>query len=255
MNLINSLNKFYNNLSSDGVFFFWMLVFLFAFLVFLTIVLLIKNNKLTKIILSNSQTIDKEKVKEHIEENKTIEEPKNLTQEEEIVPKIEEKVQDKQIHINIELPKVEENKNMEKKIPTPENIQKPNGLYQKNVLREMNAKMPTSPIHIEKDTSSFSDYLETISSEDRSVSPLLTMEDIYEPKNNSYFDEVSKKLEDEEPASSNIELTEYEKKQEEEAIISYDELQKVKDKIYKITDDEEDDEFIDELKSFRLDLQ
>lgn len=253
MNLINSLNKFYNNLSSDGVFFFWMLVFLFAFLVFLTIVLLIKNNKLTKIILSNSQTIDKEK--EHIEENKIIEEPKNLTQEEKIVPKIEEKIQNKQIHINIELPKVEENKTMEKKIPTPENIQKPNGLYQKNVLREMNAKMPTSPIHIEKDTSSFSDYLETISSEDRSVSPLLTMEDIYEPKNNSYLDEVSKKLEDEEPASSNIELTEYEKKQEEEAIISYDELQKVKDKIYKITDDEEDDEFIDELKSFRLDLQ
>ncbi len=44
------------------------------------------------------------------------------------------------------------------------------------------------------------------------------------------------------------------KKQEEEAIISYDELMKVKDKIYNITDDEETDEFIDELKNFRLDL-
>ena len=45
------------------------------------------------------------------------------------------------------------------------------------------------------------------------------------------------------------------KKQEEEAIISYDELLKVKDKIYNITEDEETDEFLDELKSFRLDLQ
>ena len=50
-------------------------------------------------------------------------------------------------------------------------------------------------------------------------------------------------------------LTDYERKQEEEAIISYDELLKVKDKIYNITDDEETDEFIDELKNFRIDLQ
>ena len=55
-------------------------------------------------------------------------------------------------------------------------------------------------------------------------------------------------------ANVNVELTEYEKKQEEEAIISYDELLKVKDKIYNLTEDEETDEFIDELKSFRLDL-
>ena len=59
---------------------------------------------------------------------------------------------------------------------------------------------------------------------------------------------------EEETKPSNIELTDYEKKQEEEAIISYDELMKVKDKIYNITDDEETDEFIDELKNFRLDL-
>ena len=50
-------------------------------------------------------------------------------------------------------------------------------------------------------------------------------------------------------------ITEFEKKQEEEAIISYDELLKVKDKIYNITEDEDTDEFIDQLKNFRLDLQ
>ena len=51
-----------------------------------------------------------------------------------------------------------------------------------------------------------------------------------------------------------IDFTPYEKEEEEKAIISYDELMKVKDKIYNITDDEETDEFIDELKNFRLDL-
>ena len=56
-------------------------------------------------------------------------------------------------------------------------------------------------------------------------------------------------------SSNTNKLTDYEKKQEEEAIISDDELSKVKDKIYNITEDEETDEFIDELKSFRLDLQ
>ena len=60
---------------------------------------------------------------------------------------------------------------------------------------------------------------------------------------------------EEEVRPSNIELTDYERKQEEEAIISYDELLKVKDKIYNITDDEETDEFIDELKNLRTDLQ
>jgi len=52
-----------------------------------------------------------------------------------------------------------------------------------------------------------------------------------------------------------IELTDYERKQEEEAIISYQELIKVKDRIYRITDDEEIDTFIDELKEFRTNLE
>ena len=68
-----------------------------------------------------------------------------------------------------------------------------------------------------------------------------------------FASEIVEKME-KETKPSNIELTDYEKKQEEEAIISYDELMKVKDKIYNITDDEETDEFINELKNFRLDL-
>ena len=35
MNLLNSFNDFYDNLSSNGLFFFWIIVFLFVFLIFL----------------------------------------------------------------------------------------------------------------------------------------------------------------------------------------------------------------------------
>ena len=89
---------------------------------------------------------------------------------------------------------------------------------------------------------------------EEAVSPLEMMEDTFEVNENMKFaSEIVERME-EEIKPSNIELTDYEKKQEEEAIISYDELLKVKDKIYNITEDEETDEFIDELKSFRLDL-
>ena len=94
-----------------------------------------------------------------------------------------------------------------------------------------------------------------MSVEDASISPLEDLPDYYEVNDNMKFaSEIVDKME-EEMKPSNIELTDFEKKQEEEAIISYDELLKVKDKIYNITEDEETDEFIDELKNFRLDLK
>lgn len=71
--------------------------------------------------------------------------------------------------------------------------------------------------------------------------------------NQEFIEEISKRL-SEEVEPQTIELTDYEKRQEEEAIISYKELLKVKDRLYKITDDEEIDTFIDELKEFRTNL-
>lgn len=76
---------------------------------------------------------------------------------------------------------------------------------------------------------------------------------IVKEENVNFMSEVSKKLE-EASLPSTIELTDYEKKQEEEAIISYKELIENKDKLYNITDDDEDIDFIEELKSFRNDL-
>lgn len=131
----------------------------------------------------------------------------------------------------------------------------------------MTARMQTSPIHIERNDNYVEKNNFDVTDNDLSIdipdtflredtrSPLEMMEDSYEINDNMKFaSEIVERME-EEIKPSNIELTDYEKKQEEEAIISYDELSKVKDKIYNITEDEETDEFIDELKSFRLDLQ
>lgn len=249
--MINSFNNFYNNLSSDGIFFFWVVIFLFLFLIVLTIILVSKNKKLIKLL--------KEEVDTNSEEN-TI--PESIITSNDVVD-------------DIKINNLEEEKKEEPVITQeiPEPVAKPKeeiqekSLYQKNVLREMSGREQTSPIHIEKkedyvaretlEDFDFSKYDNGLgmSVEDTSVSPLEDLPDYYEVNDNMKFaSEIVDKME-EEMKPSNIELTDFEKKQEEEAIISYDELLKVKDKIYNITDDEETDEFIDELKNFRLDLK
>lgn len=248
MNLLSSFGDFYDGLSSDGLFFFWIVVFLFCFLIFLTIILVLKNKKLIKLLKEeHSVTVDKDDVAPEIPilENKEEIREENTEQ----IVKIKEEVSEQEESV---IEKIEEVKIEEKK--------EESGPYKKNVFREMNARMQTSPISISRNdviynTDDSSDYGldETYLRED-SVSPLEMMEDNYEVNDSMKFaSEIVERME-EEIKPSNIELTDYEKKQEEEAIISYDELLKVKDKIYNITEDEETDDFIDELKSFRLDL-
>lgn len=261
--MINSFNNFYNNLSSDSLFFFWIIVFLFIVLIIISIILIKKNKKLVKILKEEQ---------EKVEDNKEIN--NNILKQEVEVPLEPKKVQVETKEVQVEEPI--SNKEEEKIPVVKEEIKevkeeekpKENNLYQKNVLREISSKQPVSPIHIEKkeeyiarenlDNFDFSsgnyDNGLGMTYEDPNISPLEEMEDAYEVNDNMKFaSEIVEKME-EEVKPSNIELTDYEKKQEEEAIISYDELMKVKDKIYNITDDEETDEFIDELKNFRLDL-
>ncbi len=69
----------------------------------------------------------------------------------------------------------------------------------------------------------------------------------------SYLESVSKSIE-EHTEKDPIELTDYEQQQEDDAIISYQELLGSQDKLYNITDEEEDSPFIEELKSFRKSL-
>ena len=58
--MINSFNNFYNNLSSDGIFFFWVVIFLFLFLIVLTIILVSKNKKLIKLLKEEVDTNSEE---------------------------------------------------------------------------------------------------------------------------------------------------------------------------------------------------
>lgn len=244
MNLLSSFTDFYDGLSSDGLFFFWIVVFLFVFLIFLTIILVVKNKKLIKLLKEDNITI-----KEEFEEIPIVEQKEEIVKED----VIEE---------NNKIEEVEEIKIEEAEKQVVSDKKEENGPYKKNVLREMNARMQTSPISIRKDDVIYNndnsyndDYdLDEVYLREDSVSPLETMEDSYEVSDNMRFaSEIVERME-EEIKPSNIELTDYEKKQEEEAIISYDELLKVKDRIYNLTEDEETDEFIGELKSFRLDL-
>lgn len=74
-----------------------------------------------------------------------------------------------------------------------------------------------------------------------------------EDKPKNFMEEVSEKL-SREIKPQTIELTDYEQKQEDEAIISYQELLANKDKTFNISDEEEDEDFISALKSFRESL-
>lgn len=253
MNLLSSFIDFYDGLSSDGLFFFWIIVFLFLFLIFLTIVLVVKNKKLIKLLKEDNQCV-KDKFEEIplMGKNEEI-----VNQDEEQVVEIKDNVE---VQDDIKIDK-EEKTEVEKQVVLE--VKEETGPYKKNVLREMNARMQTSPISIRRDdviyntnNNSYNDEyeLDEIYLREESVSPLESMEDSFDVSDNMRFaSEIVEKME-EEIKPSNIELTDYEKKQEEEAIISYDELLKVKDRIYNLTEDEETDEFIDQLKSFRLDL-
>ena len=81
--MINSFNDFYNNLSSNGLFFFWIVVFLFVFVIFLLVILLLKNRKLSKYLKENNI---KEELNDTHEDTPLIlseakEEPKEIVKE------------------------------------------------------------------------------------------------------------------------------------------------------------------------------
>ena len=181
--------------------------------------------------------------------------------------------------------------------------------YQKNVLREMSLNQ-TSPIGIIRNEKTkelvnkkakelnsilnnkeelLNNQNETIKEKKIPIINQIKEEKIIEPTNEKSFNEIAQTRNDKKieylkevsqklnNAINDIERTEYEIKQEEEAIISYEELMKKKDtiktideeeavisieelyqkeknKLYEITEEEANDRFIDELKNFRGDL-
>lgn len=109
-------------------------------------------------------------------------------------------------------------------------IERKDNIYSKNVFKDASLRYQTSPINIVGEKKEA------------------------KPNNISYTEELTKKLE-EELKPQTIELTEYEKEQEDAAIISYKELlSNNKDKVYNINDEDDTTDFIKELKSFRKSL-
>lgn len=215
---MNILDLF-NDLRMIDIVILVLVVFIFIFLLFLTSTLMKKNkelrNELTKV--NNDKDIhDDLIVKEEVFEDISVKEEEDINDILEDLPEIEE-----------------------------------SGPYKKNVLRELSARGQTSPVNIGKSTVDIPKVKVTSYVKEDKVNEEKRIDEV---DNKTFIEEISKRMEDEIKPQT-IELTDYERKQEEEAIISYRELIKVKDRLYRINDDEEIETFIDELKEFRTNLE
>lgn len=228
-----------NNLGLIEVVIFVLVIFILIFLIFLTSSLMKKNKELRSELTK-------------VNDNKNINENIMMIKEENSQPKPPEVVEEDILRDentlleDLEIEKEEDITEILEDLPEIEQT----GPYSKNVLREL-SRGQTSPVNIGNSTVDIPRPKVT-----SYVKPEETQkeENINEVDNKTFIEEISKRMEDEIKPQT-IELTDYEKKQEEEAIISYQELLKAKDRVYKITDDEEIDSFIDELKEFRTNLE
>ena len=258
------------------------IIFIVIFLMCLSSSLM-KKNKVLREELKNKQNIDNIIMDEDITNDKKIEnyEDINIIKEDKpeedniVVPN--EKVDilnelNENLYEDDILSKPEEEGINEILKDLPDNENSINVPYTRNVLKSLSQSGQTSPVNIGKSAVDVpkvkvTSYVkeepkhevkleqQKLDFEEKEIKKELPKleENSSSMSNQEFIEEISKRLAEEvEPQT--IELTDYEKRQEEEAIISYKELLKVKDRLYKITDDEEIDTFIDELKEFRTNL-
>lgn len=258
------------------------IIFIVIFLICLSSSLM-KKNKVLREELKNKQNIDNIIMDEDITNDKKIEnyEDINIIKEDkneednivvpnekiDILNELNENLYEEDI-----LSKPEEEGINEILKDLPDNENSINVPYTRNVLKSLSQSGQTSPVNIGKSAVDVPKLKVTsyVKEEPKHEVKLEQQKLDFEEKeikkeipkleenssnmsNQEFIEEISKRLAEEvEPQT--IELTDYEKRQEEEAIISYKELLKEKDRLYKITDDEEIDTFIDELKEFRTNL-
>lgn len=258
------------------------IIFIVIFLICLSSSLM-KKNKVLREELKNKQNIDNIIMDEDITNDEEFEnyEDINIIKEDKpeedniIVPN--EKVDilnelNENLYEDDILSKPEEEGINEILKDLPDNDTSLTAPYTRNVLKSLSASGQTSPVNIGKSAVDVpkvkvTSYVkeepkhevkveqQKLDFEEKEIKKELPKleENSSSMSNQEFIEEISKRLAEEvEPQT--IELTDYEKRQEEEAIISYKELLKVKDRLYKITDDEEIDTFIDELKEFRTNL-
>lgn len=258
------------------------IIFIVIFLICLSSSLM-KKNKVLREELKNKQNIDNIIMDEDITNDKEIEnyEDINIIKEDKpeedniVVPN--EKVDilnelNENLYEDDILSKPEEEGINEILKDLPDNDTSITAPYTRNVLKSLSQSGQTSPVNIGKSAVDVpkvkvTSYVkeepkhevkteqQKLDFEEKDIKKELPKleENSSNMSNQEFIEEISKRL-SEEVEPQTIELTDYEKRQEEEAIISYKELLKEKDRLYKITDDEEIDTFIDELKEFRTNL-
>lgn len=251
-----------------------LIVLIFIFISFFCLFLYIENHKLKekieKLELENKKLLEtkvsKQKNIDSVSINKiSIPEKKNNNNQSKKI----ELIKKQQIKENVN---TISNQPKEKEIKQEINIDnqlKEKKLYQKNVLHDkpnitssvtltkieddfdLNEFIKTNELKIEKNNQKEENIKEILDSIDKKDIKITNSK-----KNNNvdYLQEISNKMADELKPQT-IELTDYEKLQEENAIISYKELITLKDKIMMLDDEDETINFIEELKNLRNSLK
>lgn len=310
---------FYKGLDAVNLLIFWGVIIVVLLLLIFAIIITNKNRKLEKILaksgidvddfnddgLAIKKVIENDIPAEPVKEESTLEITENeedeqvniapvahieeSTKEELTMPEPEIKEIPKEEKFVAEEHVMEYQTNIIKEAPIKEETYETNNAYQKNVLKDYSSNQ-TSPIGISRNNENdaykaaeLHNALNESNVEKRNYQQDETLvnqkkyADSYNQvtRKGDYLTELSKKL----SSANDVDRTDYEIKQEEDAIISYEELMQKKDsiktideedaiisieelrkrkqeedKLYNITKDEEDDEFINELKHFRSDL-
>lgn len=225
MKQIEYFLDFYKSLNTPGMVLFWLIVVLFFFLFFSLIAVLLKNQELRKIIIK--LRTEEKKNKDNIKENKASfnNNVRSLSIKKEDYDKIkEEDLKENSFLLNNE--DIDDGINDEV-IEEKEDI-KDQKLEPIEVIEEVDEEV---------------------------IKPKYEKEEI---KEDSFVEEIKRQV-DEEIDDGPIALTDFENSQEEDAIISYEELLRnakmaeTRENRYDI-DIDDDNDFLKELKSFRSNL-
>lgn len=229
MKQIEYFLDFYKSLNTPGMVLFWLIVVLFFFLFFSLIAVLLKNQELRKIIFR--MRTDEKKNKENKVETKTSfnDDVRSLSIKKEDYDKIkEEEAKEDAVILNNE--DIDDGINDEV-------------VEEKDDVKEDIKEQKLEPIEVLEDV------------EEEIIKPKYEKEEIEEE---SFVAKIKRQV-DEEIDDDPIALTDFENSQEEDAIISYEELLRnakmaeTRENRYDI-DVDDDNDFLKELKSFRSKL-
>lgn len=226
MKQIEYFLDFYKSLNTPGMVLFWLIVVLFFFLFFSLIAVLLKNQELRKIIIKMRTEEKKNKVEDKTNFKDNV---RSLSIKKEDYEKIkEEDLKENAVILNNE--DIDDGINDEV-------------IEENDDVKENIKEQKLEPIEV----------VENI--EEEIVMPKYEKEEIEE---NSFVEEIKRQV-DEEIDDGPIALTDFENSQEEDAIISYEELLRnakmaeTRENRYDI-DIDDDNDFLKELKSFRSNL-